>query len=410
MNSSKYQTEFVNHSSLTSALMPWKNKSFFIAFNSILVALMFGLTSCQKTEEKKVEKPQATAEINYVDLNDKQISGLGLKQATFANFVDKFSAYGSIDFNENASVQVFTPYQGKIIQTFSDVGDVVSKGQPLYTVESSDLAQAESTLLSAKGVFDQSVATLNRAKELYAARSISLKELEQNITEQNSAEAAVIAAREGVRIFGKSSAEIQKIENEKKIDSVLVVLSPINGQIVSRNAQPGLLVQPGNTPAPFVVADLVNKWLIVNVSEEDSTKLRVGQELEVNVTALPNESFKGKIKVISSLVDQNTRTVSVRADVNDPKKILRSGMYATYLIKGDKTVKGVGVPEAGIVREGDGSLSVWTTQDGHHMVKKTVTVGMETNGLVQITNGINEGEKIVTTGAIFLSNMLTIDK
>jgi cobalt-zinc-cadmium efflux system membrane fusion protein len=170
------------------------------------------------------------------------------------------------------------------------------------------------------------------------------------------------------------------------------------------------LVQPGNTPAPYVVADLVNKWLIVNVSEEDSTKLRVGQELEVNVTALPNESFKGKIKVISSLVDQNTRTVSVRADVNDPKKILRSGMYATYLIKGDKTVKGVGVPEAGIVREGDGSLSVWTTQDGHHMVKKTVTVGMETNGLVQITNGINEGEKIVTTGAIFLSNMLTIDK
>ena len=128
------------------------------------------------------------------------------------------------------------------------------------------------------------------------------------------------------------------------------------------------------------------------------------------MTALPNESFKGKIKVISSLVDLNTRTVTVRADVNDPKKILRSGMYATYLIKGDKVVKGVGVPEAGIVREGDGSLSVWTTQDGHHMVKKTVTVGMETNGLVQITNGINEGEKIVTTGAIFLSNMLTIDK
>ena len=241
-------------------------------------------------------------------------------------------------------------------------------------------------------------------------RSISLKELEQNTADQNAAEASLKAAREGVRIFGKTTADIQRIETERKLDAVLVVNSPISGQVVTRNAQPGLLVQPGNNPAPYVVADVLNKWLIINASEEDSTKLHAGQELDVKVPVLPQESFKGRIKVVGSIVDPNTRTVLVRADISDPKRILRSGMYATYLVKGDKVVKGLGVPEDAVVREGDGTMSVWVTEDGRHWVSRTVTLGLKTNGLVQVTSGLEEGEKIATTGAIFLSNMLFKNK
>jgi cobalt-zinc-cadmium efflux system membrane fusion protein len=352
----------------------------------------------------------ASVSSDSLELNEKQATNFKIKPVEMANFSAQFAAYGSIDFNENTAVQVFTPYQGKILQSFADVGDFVSKGQPLYTVDSSDLAQAESTLLSAKGVYDQTSATLSRAKELYQMRSISLKELEQNTSDQNAADASLKAAREGVRIFGKTSAEIQRIENEKKMDAVLVVPSPITGQVVTRNAQPGLLVQPGNTPAPYVVADVSNKWLIINASEEDSTKLHVGQDLDVTVPVLPEESFKGKIKVIGSIVDPNTRTVLVRADVSDPKRVLRSGMYATYLVKGDKLVKGLGVPEEALVREGDGTMSVWVTENERHWDKRSVTLGLRTNGLVQVISGLKEGEKIATTGAIFLSNMLVIDK
>jgi cobalt-zinc-cadmium efflux system membrane fusion protein len=377
----------------------------------VVFALSAGLTACHKEEDKKAAQASGAAvENDSLELNEKQAANLKLKPVEMANFSAQFAAYGSIDFNENTAVQVFTPYQGKIIQSFADVGDFVSKGQPLYTVDSPDLAQAESTLLSAKGVYDQTSATLSRAKELYQMRSISLKELEQNTSDQNAAEASLKAAREGVRIFGKTSAEIQRIENEKKMDAVLVVPSPISGQVVTRNAQPGLLVQPGNTPAPYVVADVSNKWLIINATEEDSTKLHVGQDLDVTVPVLPEESFKGKIKVIGSIVDPNTRTVLVRADVSDPKRILRSGMYATYLVKGDKLVKGLGVPEDALVREGDGTMSVWVTENERHWVKRTVTLGLRTNGLVQVVSGLKEGEKIATTGAIFLSNMLVIDK
>jgi cobalt-zinc-cadmium efflux system membrane fusion protein len=412
MNVSKFQLNVVKPILKVFQESKIKRKYFLAsAFLSLTVAV--GLSSCKKESDKAaVEPPLATAAaaFNFVDLTEKQAAGLKPKTVEQTNFVSQLAAFGSVDFNENSAVQVFTPYQGKIIQSFSDVGDFVSKGQPLYTVDSSDLAQAESTLLSAKGVFDQSNATLNRAKDLYQMRSISLKELEQNTADQNAAEASLKAAREGVRIFGKTTADIQKIESERKLDTVLVVTSPISGQVVSRNAQPGLLVQPGNANAPYVVADVVNKWLIINASEEDSTKLHVGQELEVKVPVLPEESFKARIKVVGSIVDPSTRTVLVRADISDPKRVLRSGMYATYIVKGDKVVKGIGVPEDAIVREGDGTMSVWVTEDGRHWVSRTVTLGLKTNGLVQVTNGLEEGEKIATTGAIFLSSMLFKNK
>ena len=414
MNLSKFTKTLARPTSVRGMKVPAKNSpAHLVASGVIIFAISLGLSSCKKGADKAPpEAPlaKAAANFNFVDLTEKQAAGLKLKQVETANFSSQLAAYGSIDFNENASVQVFTPYQGKIIQSFADVGDFVSKGQPLYTVDSSDLAQAESTLLNAKGVYDQTSSTLNRAKELYQMRSISLKELEQNTSDQNAAEASLKAAREGVRIFGKSSAEIQRIETEKKLDTVLVVSSPLSGQVVTRNAQPGLLVQPGNAPAPYVVADVVNKWFIINASEEDSTKLHPGQELDVKVPVLPEESFKARIKIVSSIVDPSTRTVMVRADISDPKRILRSGMYATYLVKGDKVVKGLGVPEEAIVREGDGTMTVWVTEDGRHWVSRAVTLGLRTNGLVQVTSGLEEGEKIATTGAIFLSNMLFKNK
>ena len=411
MNVSKFQTVVVRPI-IETVLKTKESRTYFFSSGLLIIALAAGLSSCTKDDKTQLESPlaKAAADYNFLDLTEKQASGLKPKPAEMASFSSQLAAYGSIDFNENSAVQVFTPYQGKILQSFADLGDFVSKGQPLFTVDSSDLAQAESTLLSAKGVFDQSSATLNRAKDLYQMRSISLKELEQNTADQNAAEASLKAAREGVRIFGKTTADIQRIETERKLDAVLVVNSPISGQVVTRNAQPGLLVQPGNNPAPYVVADVLNKWLIINASEEDSTKLHAGQELDVKVPVLPQESFKGRIKVVGSIVDPNTRTVLVRADISDPKRILRSGMYATYLVKGDKVVKGLGVPEDAVVREGDGTMSVWVTEDGRHWVSRTVTLGLKSNGLVQVTSGLEEGEKIATTGAIFLSNMLFKNK
>jgi cobalt-zinc-cadmium efflux system membrane fusion protein len=345
----------------------------------------------------------------FVELNEKQITTLQLKPVGTEEFVPEFPAYGYIDFNENSAVQVFTNYQGRVIKANFDVGDAVKKGDILFTVDSPDLANAESALLTAKGLYDNTTAILNRAKQLYELKSISLQQYEQNISDQTGAEASLKAARDTVRMFGKSTAEITQIETKRKMDSVLAVLSPVDGQVVTRNAQPGLLVQPGNTPAPYVVADTATKWLIINAPESDSVRLQAGQDLDVTVPAIPDAKFTAKVKIVGSVVDPATRTVMVRAEVPDPKNMMRSGMYANYVVHADEPIKGIAVPVEAVVREGDGSNTVWvTTNNGQRMNKRTVKLGIRNNTMVQITEGLQEGEIIASTNAIFLSNLLVI--
>ncbi|MBV8619662.1 MAG: efflux RND transporter periplasmic adaptor subunit [Curvibacter sp.] len=350
-------------------------------------------------------KPAAVGK-DFVDLNDSQVEGLAIKAVGTQVFNSQRNALGSIDFNENLAVQVFTPYQGKIIQAFADVGDHVRKGQKLFTIDSPDLTAAESNLLTARGVYDLTTAALERAKELYKIQGLAQKDYEQAVSDQTGAEAGLKSAREAVRIFGKDDAEIQRIESQRRIDAVLPVYSPVSGLVTARMAQPGLLVQPGNAPAPFVVADTSTKWLLINAPEADSPLIHAGQELEVSVPALPQHHFKAKVKVVGASVDPATRTVLVRAEINDPDQELRSGMYASYVVRTGDPVTSVAVPADGVVREGDGSMSVWVTTDRRHMVKRSVSLGREENGFVQVTQGLKAGELIATEGAIFLSNML----
>jgi cobalt-zinc-cadmium efflux system membrane fusion protein len=246
---------------------------------------------------------------------------------------------------------------------------------------------------------------LKRGKELFANQGLAQKDMEQAFSDQQTADAALKAAREVVRLYGKSESEINTIIASHKIDPVLVVLSPIAGRVTARVAQPGLLVQPGNAPAPYAVADLSTMWMIANVTESDSPVFKVGQTVNVKVSAFPDRDFSGKIAVIGATVDPATRTVAVRSEISDPKHELKPGMFATYVIKTGEPQVSVAIPLDGVARESDGSMSVWVTKDKQHFVKRTVKLGLQQDGLDQLLSGLEAGELVVTKGAIFLSNM-----
>jgi cobalt-zinc-cadmium efflux system membrane fusion protein len=105
-------------------------------------------------------------------------------------------------------------------------------------------------------------------------------------------------------------------------------------------------------------------------------------------------------------VDPNTHRVTVRSEIADPTNILRPGMLATFVIRVAAPVRSVAVPEAGVVREPDGTMTVWVTTDRRHFTPRTVKTGLRRDGRVQIIEGLRPSELVVTTGAVFLSNML----
>jgi cobalt-zinc-cadmium efflux system membrane fusion protein len=150
-----------------------------------------------------VVRTAAPSGVPSMELNDKQLASVKVVSVGDYLFPVEKSAVGSIDFNEKNPVQVFTPYQGKIIDLFARVGDEVKKGQTLFTIDSPDLLAADSNLIAAEGVLDLTTRNLARLRKLYETRAVAQKDLEQGISDQQTAEGALRAARDSVRIFGK---------------------------------------------------------------------------------------------------------------------------------------------------------------------------------------------------------------
>jgi len=343
-----------------------------------------------------------------VDLSEKQSASIKVGPVEKRDFEVFKTSVGTIDFNENMLVQVFSQYPGKILKAFYNVGDDVKKGDVLFTIDSPDLLQAESTLLAAAGVLELQKKVLARASGLLKQGGSAQKDVDQATSDQQTAEGNFKAARDAVRIFGKTDAEIDQILASRRIDSTLIVTSPISGRVVARNAAPGFLTQPGSAPAPFSIADISTLWMIANVIETDAPAYRVGQPVDVTVPAYPDKVFKGHVTALGSMIDPNTRRQLVRSEVEDPDHLLRSGMYASFVIRVGAPVSSAAVPADGVVREGDGTMTVWVTKDSRHFTKRTVSTGLRENGWVQILDGLQPGERVATEGAVFLSNKLLL--
>jgi cobalt-zinc-cadmium efflux system membrane fusion protein len=348
------------------------------------------------------------ADSPIVDLTEKQARTLKIAPVGPRDFVIVKTAVGTIDFNENLLVQVFSQYPGKILKAFYNLGDEVKQGDVLFTIDSPDLLQAESNLLASSGVLELQKRTLARVTMLLKTGGSAQKDVDQSTSDEQTAEGNFKAARNAVRIFGKTDDEVDQILAQRKVDSTLLVPSPISGKIVTRNAAPGFLTQPGTPPAPFQVADLSTMWMLANVIETDVPAYKVGQEVEVKVPAYPGKVFKGHVTTVGSMIDPNTRRQLVRSEIDDPDHLLRSGMYASFVIRVGDPVSSLAVPAEGVVREGDGTMTVWVTGDSRRFTKRTVKTGLQQDGWTQIVEGLQPGETVVTDGAVFLSNKLLL--
>ena len=357
-------------------------------------------------------RPEQTASADAgeqaLDLSEKQAGAIKFSLLGTHQFAIQKTSVGTIDFNENMLVQVFSQYPGKILRAFYNIGDDVKQGDILFTIDSPDLLQAESTLLSAAGVLELQKKTLQRVTTLLKTGGAAQKDVDQSTSDQQTAEGAFKAAKDAVRIFGKIDDEIEQIVVTRKIESTLRVASPITGRVVTRNAAPGFLTQPGNPPPPFQVADVSTMWMIANVIETDAPAYKLGQEVAVTVLAYPGKVFSGHVTNLGSQIDPNSRRQLVRSEIDDPEHLLRAGMYASFVIRVGDPVTSLAVPADGVVREGDGTMSVWVTAGGRHFVKRTVTIGLRQDGWVQILEGLKAGETVVTEGAVYLSNKLLL--
>lgn len=358
-----------------------------------------------KRPAQRGETPNELA-AQSVKLTDKQATAIKVAPVAYRDFQIEKTSVGNIDFNDDKSVQVFASNPGRIIAAFAGLGDEVKAGETLFTIDSPDLLQAESTLIQTAGVLQLTNRALARTQKLVKITGAAQKDLDQAISDQQTAEGNFKSARDAVRVFGKNDSEIDRIMTDRRVDSSLFVRCPITGVITSRNAAPGLFVQPGAAPAPFSVADISTMVMSSFLVESEIPGVALGQEVEAKVLVYPDRIFEGHVTALGTIVDPATRRLLVRSEIKNPDHFLRPGMFATFVIRAGKPIHSLAIPLAGIVREGDGTMSAWVTQDGSVFTRRTVRLGLQQNGYHQVLDGVQAGETAVTDGAIFLSNML----
>jgi cobalt-zinc-cadmium efflux system membrane fusion protein len=356
------------------------------------------------TRQESGARPNSSLSEGALDLSPSQLNSIKIEPVGSYLFPIEKEAVGNIDFDEDFSVQVFPAYQGTILKTFGELGARVQKDQPLYTIKSPDLIQAESNLIGAAATFELTNKELLRVQGL---GGIAEREKEQATSDQQTAEGALKAARDAVLVFGKTNAEIDQMIGSRRIDPALVVRSPIAGKITYKVAQPGFLVQPGNVPAPYSVADVAIKWMLANVSETDVPLFHLGQPVQVKVMAYPDHAFQGKVSKIYETVDPNTHRVTIRSEIADPHDELRPGMLANFVILVRSPVEATAIPANGVVREADGTMTAWVTTDRRRFEQRIIKIGLRSDDRVQVLEGVRRGELVVADGAVFLSNMLS---
>lgn len=325
---------------------------------------------------------------------------------------------GQIAFNEDSSSVVQTPFSGRITKIHAKVADVVKPGDPLFELESPEVVQAQTDLVAAlhglgkaRSQLALAKRTLDRQSSLITGNATSHRDLDQAKNDFAQAEAdlktaegTLTSARNKLRVLvGRSEAEVRRFEETRIINPTVTVHAPIAGTIVARKIGPGQYVRSDVSDPLFSIADLTTMWLKAAVPENDIAHIRVGQDIEVVVAALPERAFKAKVSSIGSTSDSSTRRITVKAELPNPDGMLKAEMFATFRILTGAGDTGPGIPPEALIWDGNETV-VWVQVEDKVFQRRKVKAGREHMGLIRIHEGLTAGEIVATRGAIFIDN------
>jgi cobalt-zinc-cadmium efflux system membrane fusion protein len=335
-----------------------------------------------------------------------QLKTLTVEAVGVHGFVSEELTEGKIAVNGDRATPVFSPYSGRVTRVIAGLGDTVKAGAPLATVEASEFVQAQNDLGTASA--QVIIARINETRKhaLYDAKGGSLQDWQQAQADLTAAETALDSVRNRLKILGKSEAEIDGLETARSMNPVATISAPIGGVVVDRQVGPGQYLQAGSSTPVFTIADPSSVWLIANVREADSGLVRLGQAVEVSVLAYPTRAFKARVTYVAALLDPVTHRLPVRAEIENHDAALKPEMFANFRILTSDSSESPAVPESAVIYEGD-AAHVWVVSGDGVLAYRPVRVGRNSDGLAEVLDGLQPGERIVIKGGLFIDQVAT---
>ena len=350
-----------------------------------------------------------------------QNTGIELEIVQMMPIEGSLRANGKVLAMEDRTAAIGPVHEGRIVTFYAGQGSYVRKGQKLADLESADIDEAEADYLKALADLENANRTsaaeikFNQAnydrtrllveKEITPAKNLQQAEHDLDLAKANaansiaSAKVALSNAKRHLMILGLSEAAVNSLAVRRDLGaSRFPLIAPISGTVIVREGSIGATV--GSDANVFKIVDLSSVWIDANIFEKDLSRIRLGQAVKVTVPAVPNGSFYGRVILVSSVVDPETRTVQVRTEVANPGGALKPDMFTNVEIITAEHTTAITIPLSAVLDDGGKSVVFVSTDNGYE--KKEVTLGLKSEDRVEIVDGLGAGDKVVIKGNYLL--------
>ena len=397
--------------------------------HSIALGLLFAAVACTGRSSEKGETAKAAADTQAqaegmagmampsgkdsaavpgteITLTAAQIrrGGVAWQAVTMGTASATVTVPGQLAPNEDRTARLGAPATGRVVSVPVRPGDHVARGAILVTLHSaeasaaqSDLAKAQAELASRRAQATYVKSARDRAERLLALKAIPRQDYERAIADDELARSAVTQA-EAELTRARTSAE--QLGADAAASGEIALRAPVAGVVLARTAIPGSVVEAG---APLVVVtDPTTLWLTASAPEGLAGAFRTGGTIRFSVPAYPSETFAARVEAIGAGLDPDTRTLPVRAVVDNRTGRLKPEMLATVVADGGPSVPAALVPDDAVqMLKGKPVLFLARPlpNGDAKFVRREVEVGSRSGGRAAILHGLTAGDVIVTKGA-----------
>jgi cobalt-zinc-cadmium efflux system membrane fusion protein len=306
---------------------------------------------------------------------------------------------GAVAYNAFKTTPVFSPVSGPVQELLAEPGQNVHSGQTLLTVTSPDYSAARSAYMKARSAFQLSDKNYERSKDLYDHKAIAERDLQQAESDRAQAQADQQSSEDALRALGISDPE-SLVKAPPKTTGQIPVIAPVGGAIVERLVGPGQLLQAGSTQC-FTISDMGTVWVLVNVYQNDLAYVRPGDSVDITTDAYPDH-FRGKISYIADALDPTTRTLQARIVTENRGYKLKKDMYVAATVQAGALRDALTVPDAAVLRDTENQAFVYVQSGSNQFARRLVKVGDSQDARTLVLDGLQEGERVVGDGSLFL--------
>jgi cobalt-zinc-cadmium efflux system membrane fusion protein len=341
---------------------------------------------------------------DVVELSAEEEKAINI-QTTYASYRPlrtHLQALGKVFAHPKRKAIVSYPFPARISQIHIKIGDWVKTGQKLLTLQSEEVGTAKSEFYKAMADFELAKVNYERQKRLFDRGVGAQKDYLASEAEYKVAQANLNAAEKKLHVLGFTEDQVKTISENHQISPVITLYAPISGKIIENKAILGAMVDQESEILTILDPSLL--CIDAEIYEKDIAKIRIGQQVEISVPAYPGETFMGQIRYISDVLNEETRTITVRTEVANREYKLKPGMFADIKIYLNHQSESLVLPVQALLDEKDEKI-VFLKVGGKYL-PQIVDVGTRDGEYVEILSGIKKGDEIVTKGNFQLKSKL----